>query len=226
LNIFIVEDELRTANYLRKGLIESGFNVSVAHDGIEGLLMIKEKLSELDLILLDITLPGISGWEVAAQIRTVDKLIPIIFLTARDSLEDKVRGFDLGADDYLVKPFSFAELLVRIKSQLRRKNECDNVLMYFDLKVDLLKRKVFREGVQIKLTAKEFLLLEVLLNKQGQILTKTFLASNVWDINFDCGSNVIEVAIRRLRKKIDDPFDRKLIQTVRSMGYVLESVEE
>ena len=145
---------------------------------------------------------------------------------ARDSLEDKVRGFDLGADDYLVKPFSFAELLVRIKSQLRRKNECDNVLMYFDLKVDLLKRKVFREGVQIKLTAKEFLLLEVLLNKQGQILTKTFLASNVWDINFDCGSNVIEVAIRRLRKKIDDPFDRKLIQTVRSMGYVLESVEE
>jgi two-component system, OmpR family, copper resistance phosphate regulon response regulator CusR len=178
-------------------------------------------------VVLDVMLPGLDGWGVLQTMRRGGREMPVLFLTARDQVEDRVRGLELGADDYLVKPFAFSELLARVRSLLRRgtKNKEPEVLCAADLELDLLRRRVTRAGVRIDLTAKEFALLELLLRRQGEVLPRSLIASQVWDMNFDSDTNVIEVAVRRLRAKVDEPFEPRLIRTVRGMGYVLEAVE-
>ena len=223
MRILIIEDERRLASYLQKGLSENGYVVDVASDGIDGKHLATE--GEYDLILLDVMIPGLDGFAVLEQVRK-QKSTPVLMLTARDKVEDRVRGLQAGADDYLVKPFAFSELLARIQAVLRR-GAAQSVkepltLRLADLEVDLGSRKVFRSGRRIELTAKEFALLTLLLRRQGHVLSRTALAEQVWDMNFDSDSNVIEVAIRRLRAKFDDPFKVKLLHTVRGMGYVLE----
>ena len=223
MRILIIEDESRLASYLKKGLSENGYVVDVALDGIDGKHLATE--GEYDLILLDVMIPGLDGFTVLEQLRK-KKGTPVLMLTARDKVEDRVRGLQAGADDYLVKPFAFSELLARVQAVLRRGTTQSTreplTLRLADLEVDLGSRKVFRSGARIELTAKEFSLLTLLLRRQGQVLSRTTLAEQVWDMNFDGDSNVIEVAIRRLRAKFDDPFDVKLLHTVRGMGYVLE----
>ncbi len=223
MKILIVEDEPKTGDYLKQGLVEAGFNVDLVRDGMDGLHL---GLSEAyDLLVLDVMLPGLDGWHVLQALRKVDKDMPVLFLTARDSVDDRVKGLELGADDYLVKPFAFAELLARVRTLLRRgtKNKELDALQVADLELDLMRRRVTRAGRRIDLTAKEFALLELLLRRQGEVLPRSLIASQVWDMNFDSDTNVIEVAVRRLRAKIDDPFEPKLIRTVRGMGYVLEA---
>ncbi len=180
-----------------------------------------------DLAVLDVMLPGIEGWQVLQGIRKAGKDMPVLFLTARDSVDDRVKGLELGADDYLVKPFAFSELLARVRTLLRRgsKTKEADVLRAADLELDLMRRRVIRGGKKIDLTSKEFSLLELLLRRQGEVLPRSLIASQVWDMNFDSDTNVIEVAIRRLRAKVDDSFALKLIHTVRGMGYVLEAAE-
>lgn len=220
MRLLVVEDEKKAGEYLRKGLTESGFVVDLADSGPTGLHAATSL--QYDLIVLDVMLPGMDGWQIVSELRkTVDT--PVLFLTARDALEDRIRGLELGADDYLVKPFAFAELLIRIRTLLRRGplKESD-VLLVGDLEVDVPKHRVTRSGGRIDLSAKEFTLLVLLMNKTGQVLSRSVIASQVWDMNFDSDTNVVDVAIRRLRAKIDDPFEQKLIHTVRSMGYVLE----
>ena len=222
MKILVVEDEPKTGDYLKQGLGEAGFVVDLARDGLDGLHL---ALTEAyDLAILDVMLPGIDGWQVLQGIRRAGKEMPVLFLTARDELDDRVRGLELGADDYLVKPFAFAELLARVRTLLRRgskSKEADN-LRVADLELDLLRRRVTRAGKRIDLTAKEFALLELLLRRQGEVLPRSLIASQVWDMNFDSDTNVVEVAVRRLRAKVDDDFTPKLIRTVRGMGYVLE----
>ncbi len=221
MKILIVEDEAKTGDYLKKGLVEAGFTVDLTRDGIDGRH--QALTGDHDLIVLDVMLPGIDGWQVLRDVRGAGLQIPVIFLTARDQVEDRVSGLELGADDYVVKPFAFAELLARVRSLLRRgKNVEAERLQIKDLEVDLRRRRVSRAGQRIDLTAKEFALLELLLRHQGEVLPRTLIASQVWDINFDSDTNVIDVAVRRLRAKIDDDFDVKLIRTVRGMGYVLD----
>ena len=222
MKILVVEDEFKTGDYLRQGLSEAGFVVDLARDGRDGL---HQALTEAyDLAILDIMLPGLDGWQVLQGIRKAGKDMPVLFLTARDQVEDRVKGLELGADDYLVKPFSFAELLARVRTILRRGRTSteSTTLQVADLELDLLRRRVSRAGRRIDLTAKEFGLLELLMRRQGEVLPRSLIASQVWDMNFDSDTNVIEVAVRRLRAKVDDGFDAKLIQTVRGMGYVLE----
>ncbi len=222
MKILIVEDELKTGDYLKQGLTEAGFTVDLARDGVDGLHL---ALTEAyDLAMLDVMLPGIDGWGVLAGIRRSGKDMPVMFLTARDAVDDRVKGLELGADDYLVKPFAFSELLARVRTLLRRggKAPTDPFLHAADLELDLLRRRVSRAGQRIDLTAKEFALLELLLRRQGEVLPRSLIASQVWDMNFDSDTNVIEVAMRRLRAKVDDAFEPKLIRTVRGMGYVLE----
>lgn len=220
MRILLVEDEMKTADFLRKGLTEHGYIVDVAHDGIDGKHLAVE--GEYDLIVLDLMLPGIDGYGVLAAVRKTRET-PVLMLTARDKIEDRVRGLQSGADDYLVKPFAFPELLARIQALLRRgRVQEPTVYRLADLEVDLLKRKALRAGRPLDLTAKEFALLALLLRRQGQILARTTIAEQVWDMNFDGETNVVEVAIRRLRAKMDDPFGTKLLHTVRGMGYVLE----
>ncbi|WP_301103135.1 heavy metal response regulator transcription factor [Propionivibrio sp.] len=222
MKLLIVEDEPKTGNYLRQGLLEAGFVVDLARDGRDGL---HDALSiDYDLLILDVMLPGIDGWEVLRGIRAAGKELPVLFLTARDQVDDRVRGLELGADDYLVKPFAFAELLARVRTLLRRggRGKEPEFLRVADLEVDLLRRRVTRCGKRIELTAKEFALLELLLRRQGEVLPRSLIASQLWDMNFDSDTNVIEVAVRRLRAKVDDGFEPKLIRTVRGMGYVLE----
>lgn len=220
MRILLVEDEIKTADFLRKGLTEHGYIVDVAHDGIDGKHLAVE--GEYDLIVLDLMLPGIDGYGVLAAVRKTRET-PVLMLTARDKIEDRVRGLQSGADDYLVKPFAFPELLARIQALLRRgRVQEPTVYRLADLEVDLLKRKALRAGRPLDLTAKEFALLALLLRRQGQILARTTIAEQVWDMNFDGETNVVEVAIRRLRAKMDDPFGTKLLHTVRGMGYVLE----
>ena len=227
MKILIVEDEKKTGDYLRQGLQEAGFVVDLARDGRDGL---HDALCiDYDLLILDVMLPGLDGWGVLRGIRAAGKALPVLFLTARDEVDDRVRGLELGADDYLVKPFAFAELLARVRTLLRRRgrgpdSEAD-VLRAADLEVDLRRRRVSRGGLRIELTAKEFALLELLLRRQGEVLPRSLIASQVWDMNFDSDTNVIEVAVRRLRAKVDDDFSPKLIRTVRGMGYVLEAPE-
>jgi two-component system copper resistance phosphate regulon response regulator CusR len=224
MKILIVEDEPKTGDYLRKGLGEAGFVVDLARDGLDGLHL---ALSETyDLAVLDVMLPGIDGWQVLQGIRRGGREFPVLFLTARDEIDDRVRGLELGADDYLVKPFAFAELLARVRTLLRRGTKVKeaDVLRAADLEVDLPRRRVTRAGRRIDLTAKEFALLELLLRRQGEVLPRSLIASRVWDMNFDSDTNVVDVAVRRLRAKIDDDFEPKLIRTVRGMGYVLEAL--
>ena len=225
MKILIVEDETKTGNYLRQGLSEAGFVVDLARDGTDGVHLAFSEAH--DLIVLDVMLPGIDGWQVLQAIRRAGKDVPVLFLTARDEVENRVKGLELGADDYLVKPFAFAELLARVRTLLRRGGKATepDTLRLADLELDLLRRRVTRSGKRIDLTAKEFALLELLLRRQGEVLPRSLIASQVWDMNFDSDTNVIDVAVRRLRAKVDDEFEPKLIQTVRGMGYVLEAPE-
>jgi two-component system copper resistance phosphate regulon response regulator CusR len=222
MKILIVEDEAPTGEYLRQGLREAGYFVELARNGVDGLHEASE--SGCDLLILDVMLPGIDGWSLLQSLRRKDQRMPVLFLTARDSVEDRVKGLELGADDYLVKPFSFAELLARVKSMLRRGAVAQETgtLQLADLQLDLVRRRVTRQGQRVDLTAKEFGLLELFMRRRGEVLPRSLIASLVWDINFDSDSNVIDVAVRRLRAKIDEGFEPKLLQTVRGMGYVLE----
>ncbi len=226
MKILIVEDEIKTGEYLRQGLSEAGFIVDLARNGPDGLHM--ALYGDHDLLILDVMLPRLDGWQVLQTLREKGLHMPVLFLTAKDQVEDRVKGLELGADDYLVKPFSFSELLARTRTILRRGRvaPCQTSLKVADLELDLLRRRVSRAGQRIDLTAKEFGLLELLMRRQGEVLPRSLIASQVWDMNFDSDSNVIEVAIRRLRVKIDDGQERKLIQTVRGMGYVLEDARE
>ena len=222
MKLLIVEYEPKTGQYLQQGLSEAGFIVDLASDGLSG-----EQLAlhnDYDLLVLDVMLPGQNGWQLLAHLRQAGLHMPVLFLTARDSVADRVHGLELGADDYLIKPFAFAELLARIRTLLRRGQgpALDTELSLADLRLDLLRRRAERGGQRIELTAKEFALLELLLRRQGEVLPKSLIASQVWDMNFDSDTNVIEVAIRRLRSKVDDAFAVPLIHTVRGMGYVLE----
>ncbi|UST56352.1 heavy metal response regulator transcription factor (plasmid) [Comamonadaceae bacterium OTU4NAUVB1] len=220
MRILVVEDEPKLGDYLRKGLSESGFTVDLARTGTEGLTMALE--GAYDALVLDVMLPGIDGFAVLAAVRKA-RTMPVLMLTARDEVADRVRGLQSGADDYLSKPFAFSELLARLQALLRR-GELREVTRYAlgDLTLDMTTRRATRAGQRLDLTAKEFALLMLLLRRQGQILSRTLLAEQVWEMNFDSETNVVEVAIRRLRAKIDDPFPDRLLHTVRGMGYVLE----
>ncbi|ROM79372.1 DNA-binding response regulator [Pseudomonas brassicacearum] len=222
MKLLIVEDQTKTGQYLRQGLGEAGFNADLVADGITGQQLALS--GEYALLILDVMLPGRDGWQILQAVRGAGLDTPVLFLTARDAVQDRVHGLELGADDYLVKPFAFSELLARVRSLLRRGSSTpqETSLQLADLRLDLIRRRVERSGRRIDLTAKEFALLEMLLRRQGEVLPKSLIASQVWDMNFDSDTNVIEVAIRRLRIKIDDDFPNKLIHTVRGMGYVLE----
>ena len=224
MKILIVEDEPKTGDYLKQGLSEAGLVADLARDGVDGRHL--ALTDDYDLVVLDVMLPGLDGWQVLRDLRQAGRHMPVLFLTARDQVEDRVKGLELGADDYLVKPFAFSELLARVRTLLRRgKAKEPETLRASDLELDLLRRRVTRAGKRIDLTAKEFALLELLLRRQGEVLPRSLIASQVWDMNFDSDTNVIEVAIKRLRLKIDEDFELKLIRTVRGMGYVLEIAE-
>ncbi len=221
MKVLIVEDERKTAAYLRRGLEENGFIADVADNGDDGAYVAQTRT--YDLIILDVMLPGRDGWSIIADLRRQRVATPILFLTARDSVSDRVKGLELGADDYLVKPFAFAELLARVRTILRRGPARQSpVLNVADLELDLHRHRVTRTGRPVELTPKEFQLLSLLLRRAGEVLSRTLIAEQVWDINCDCDSNVVEVHMRRLRAKVDDPFDCRLIHTVRGVGYVLE----
>jgi len=220
MHLLVVEDEAKLGNYLHKGLSESGFNVDLAVDGTQGLA--RALTGNYDVVVLDIMLPGIDGFQVLAELRRSSK-VPVLMLTARDEVEDRVRGLEGGADDYLAKPFAFTELLARVRALLRRGPMQESTRYALaDLQLDLTTRRATRAGKRLDLTAKEFALLSLLLRRQGQILSRAVLADQVWGMNFDSETNVVEVAVRRLRSKIDDPFHTKLLHTVRGMGYVME----
>ena len=221
MRILIIEDEQKTVAYLRKGLAESGFIVDIAYKGDEGLFLATTR--EYDLIILDVMLPEQDGWSVITMIRQNKIQTPVIFLTARDAVHDRVKGLELGADDYLVKPFSFSELLARVRAILRRgPTRQPEILRIADLEIDLLRHKAIRGGQHLDLTPKEFGLLSLMAQRAGEVLSRTLIAEQVWDMNFDSDTNVVDVAIRRLRRKVDDPFEKKLIHTIRGVGYVLE----
>ncbi|MDE2400981.1 MAG: heavy metal response regulator transcription factor [Burkholderiales bacterium] len=226
MKLLVVEDESKTADYLRQGLMEAGFMVDLARTGLDGHHLVMTE--PYDLIVLDVMLPDVDGWRILQSLREAGNQTPVLFLTARDSVEDRVKGLELGADDYLVKPFAFAELLARVRTLMRRGStpaQSDR-LQVADLVLDLAKRRAMRGTVRINLTGKEFSLLELLVRRQGEVLPRSLIASQVWDMNFDSDTNVIDVAIRRLRAKIDDEFEPKLIRTVRGMGYSLEAPDD
>ncbi len=220
MRILLVEDEKNVAAFIKKGLEEEFYSVDIAEDGTEGLLMAKS--NDYDLIILDIMLPGMDGIEICKKIREGDRRVPILMLTAVDSIESKVQGLESGADDYLTKPFAFSELLARIKALLRRVPDTVSELAIDDLRMELLSRRVYRGNREINLTPKEFSLLEYLLRNSGRVLSRTQIIENVWGYNFDPGSNVVDVHIKFLREKIDSDSERKLIHTVRGAGYILK----
>ena len=221
MKILVIEDEPKAAEYLRQGLSESGYTVEVAHTGTDGLHAAAN--GDHALLILDVMLPGIDGFAVLSALRT-SRQTPVLMLTARGTTDDKLRGFALGADDYLVKPFQFPELLARVKALLKRGQSAvaDPTVRVGDLEIDPVRHRATRGGQRIQLTAKEFALLSLLAQRSGEVLSRTQIASLVWDIHFDSDSNVVEVAMRRLRAKVDDPFPDKLIHTVRGVGYVLD----
>ncbi len=226
MKVLLVEDELKLGQYIKKGLSEAGFIVEHHLTGLDGYhAMVTEEFS---VILMDVMLPDVSGFELVRNYRAAGNNTPVLFLTAKDDLSDKIKGIELGGDDYLTKPFAFAELIVRIKSLLRRANQTDyqsTIMQMADLKMDIAKRTVHRGETPIKLTAKEFSLLQFMLERRGEVLPRSVIASQVWDMNFESDTNVIDVAVRRLRIKIDDDFAIKLIHTVRGMGYRLDAVD-
>ena len=228
MKLLVIEDEIKTGQYLQKGLTESGYTVDLSHDGVDGLYQATSQ--DYDLIVLDIMLPKLNGWQVLQTLRSSNILTPVLMLTAKDQVDDRVKGFELGANDYLVKPFAFAELVARVQNALRQQTSNStpdaelNTLKIADLELNLLKRTASRQGKLIALTAKEFLLLELFMRKAGQVLSRSTIASLVWDMNFDSDTNVIDVAVKRLRSKVDKPYDQALIHTVRGMGYRFEAV--
>lgn len=222
MRLLVVEDEVKTGDYLRQGLAEAGFLIVLARNGLDGHHLAMTEA--FDLIILDVMLPDVEGWRIVQSLREAGHQTPVLFLTARDSVDDRVKGLELGADDYLVKPFAFSELLARVRTLLRRGTVpmLTDHLQVADLILDLPRRRASRAGTKIILSQKEFALLELFVRRQGEVLPRSLIASQVWDMNFDSDTNVIDVAIRRLRTKIDDNFEPKLIHTVRGMGYKLD----
>jgi two-component system, OmpR family, copper resistance phosphate regulon response regulator CusR len=221
MRILVIEDEKKTAGFLAKGLREAGFAVEIARDGETGLE--KARATKFDLLIVDIMLPNKDGWKVVAELRRDGARTPILFLTARDSVRDRVKGLELGADDYLVKPFAFSELLARVRSVLRRAPQGRvEHLRIDDLEIDMQRHKATRSGLPLNLTPKEFLLLAHFVRSAGEVVSRAEIAEQVWDIGFKTNTNVVDVVVRRLRAKVDDPFKNKLIQTIRGVGYVLK----
>lgn len=224
MRILLVEDEVKTAEYISKGLRENGFIVDIANNGEDGLFQALN--THYDIIILDVMLPKKDGFEIMRELKYTKPTPRVLFLTARDDIDDRVKGLELGADDYLVKPFAFSELLARVRSIMRRGIvQTADSLSLADLTIDIVKHKAVRSHLRLDLTPKEFALLVLLMQRKGEVLSRTLIAECVWDINFDSDTNVVDVAIRRLRQKIDDPFDKKLIHTIRGMGYLLEERE-
>jgi two-component system, OmpR family, copper resistance phosphate regulon response regulator CusR len=222
LKILVIEDDAKAAAYLKKGLGEHGFVVDTACDGEDGLHLATTE--RFDLVIVDVMLPRRSGWSVLERIRAANAQLPVLFVTARDAVEDRVRGLELGADDYLVKPFAFSELLARVRSLLRRGSTQQQAnVRIADLDINIIGRRASRAGIRLDLSPQEFALLSVLARHASEVMSRTLLAEEVWGINFDSDSNVVDVAIRRLRRKVDEPFRQPLIHTVRGMGYVLEA---
>jgi two-component system copper resistance phosphate regulon response regulator CusR len=222
VKLLVIEDEPKTAAFLRKGLGEAGFVVDVAATGDDGLHL--ARTGGYDLVILDVLLPGRDGWSVLTELRRGGNATPVLFLTARDAVPDRVKGLELGADDYLVKPFAFSELLARVRTLLRRgPARTPETVQVADLEIDLVRHRVTRAGERLDLTPKEFALLSLLARRAGEVLSRTLIAEQVWDMNFDGGTNVVDVHVRRLRAKVDDPFETKLIHTVRGAGYVLDA---
>jgi two-component system copper resistance phosphate regulon response regulator CusR len=222
MRILVIEDEKKTAAFLAKGLREAGFAVDVAHDGESGLEC--ARANKFDLLIVDIMLPQKDGWKVVSELKADGVRTPILFLTARDSVRDRVKGLELGADDYLVKPFAFSELLARVRSVLRRSPQRDpEHLRIADLEIDMQRHRATRSGEPVNLTPKEFLLLAYLVRSEGEVVSRAEIAEQVWDIGFKTDTNVVDVVVRRLRSKVDDPFKTKLIQTIRGVGYVLKA---
>jgi two-component system, OmpR family, copper resistance phosphate regulon response regulator CusR len=222
VKVLIIEDEDKTACFLRKGLEENGFVADVASRGDDGLHM--ARAGGYDVVILDVMLPGLDGWAVVAAVRQDNRQTPVLFLTAKDAVDDRVKGLELGADDYLVKPFAFSELLARVRTLLRRSpaRQPDTITVA-DIEIDVVRHRASRAGRRLDLTPKEFALLSLLARRTGEVLSRTLISEQVWDVNFDSDTNVVDVHVRRLRAKADDPFDAKLIHTVRGVGYVLEA---
>lgn len=221
MRILVVEDEVKTADYISKGLRENNFVVDIMHNGVDGLFSASQY--PYDLVILDIMLPKKDGFTVITELKKIKPDIKVLFLTARDAVDDKVKGLELGADDYMAKPFAFSELLARVRTILRRGTvQPLEQLSMADLKIDITKHKAYRGNQRLELSPKEFSLLILLLQRAGEVLTRTFIAESVWDINFDSDTNIVDVAIRRLRQKVDDGFEKKLIHTIRGRGYVIE----
>jgi len=222
MRILVIEDERKTAAFLAKGLRETGFAVDLAEDGEIGLTL--ARATRFDLLIVDVMLPNKNGWEVVAELRRDRIHTPILFLTARDSVRDRVKGLELGADDYLVKPFAFSELLARVRSVLRRGPQGQTKHLHIDdLEIDLQRHRAARSGVPLNLTPKEFLLLAHLVRSAGEVVSRAEIAEHVWDIGFKTDTNVVDVVVRRLRAKVDDPFQTKLVHTIRGVGYVLKA---
>jgi two-component system copper resistance phosphate regulon response regulator CusR len=222
MRILLIEDEKKTAAFLAKGLREAGYTVELATDGEKGLAM--ALATPFDLLLVDVMLPKKDGWAVVGEVRRKGMRTPVLFLTARDSVRDRVKGLELGADDYLVKPYAFSELLARIRSVLRRSPaQQEEHLRIDDLEIDTRRHRAVRSGVALHLTAKEFLLLAHLARSAGEVVSRPQIAEQIWDIDFHTDTNVVDVMVRRLRAKVDDPFPTKLIHTVRGAGYVLKA---